>query len=132
MEFIMAVGVWEPDKDQPTQAISSDLLVRFAAVDEDATGAALEEAGLAGENWVMSLENAAWEIADSLGTDELVHLIRLFTLLEMNVPGWDAGKQSPVIPLVRILRDRGVFEPALRKWIKANTKNRYLPYGSAL
>ena len=45
---------------------------------------------------------------------------------------WEAGNKSPVIPLVKILKERGDFEADLRKWIKSNTKNRYLPNGSAL
>ena len=50
----------------------------------------------------------------------------------MQLPGWEAGKKNPVIYLVRILKDRDGFDPELRKWIKTNTDNRYLPYGSAL
>jgi hypothetical protein len=37
-----------------------------------------------------------------------------------------------VIPLVKMLKERGDFDADLRKWIKSNTKNRYLPYGSAI
>jgi hypothetical protein len=35
-----------------------------------------------------------------------------------------------VIYLVRLLKQRGTFEPELRQWIKANTDNRYLPNGA--
>ena len=67
-----------------------------------------------------------------LKDDDLISLVRLFTLLERDLSGWDAGSKSPVIPLVKLLKARGSFDPALRKWIKANTSNRYLPHGSAI
>jgi hypothetical protein len=58
--------------------------------------------------------------------------LNAFTLAEMHFQGWEAGKQNPVVYLVRMLRARGEFSADLRKWIRANTDNRYLPYGSAL
>ena len=80
----------------------------------------------------MSLGSKAWQLATNLSSADIEPLIRLFTLLERQVPGWDAGNKSPVIPLVKLLKARDDFSPELRKWIKANTENRYLPYGSAL
>ena len=48
------------------------------------------------------------------------------------LPGWDGGVRSPVIYLVKLMKERGLFTPELRKWIKKNTDNRYLPNGSVL
>ena len=71
-------------------------------------------------------------MATALSDEELIGLVRFFTLAEMQLPGWDGGKQSPVIYLVRILKQRGAFTPMLRQWVKANTDNRYLPNGALL
>ncbi|MEX0943239.1 MAG: hypothetical protein WD002_11925 [Pseudomonadales bacterium] len=72
----------------------------------------------------------AFSVAESLSDAEIETLIRFFTLAEMQLSGWDGGQDSPVIPLVRILKARGAFKADLRRWIKANTDNRFLPYGA--
>ena len=80
----------------------------------------------------MQQEAVVFDVAMGLDDGELDDLIRLFTLAEMQLPGWEAGKKSPVIYLVRILKARDAFSADLRRWVKANTDNRYLPNGSAL
>ena len=80
----------------------------------------------------MTAGPTAWEAAEAKDSETIISLVRLFTLVEEQVSGWEAGSKSPVIPLVKVLRARDDFEVELRKWIKANTKNRYLPNGSAL
>ena len=52
-----------------------------------------------------------------------------FTLGEMQHGSWQAGAKSPVVPLVKVLKQRGKFDPALARWIKDHTTNRFLPYG---
>jgi len=59
-------------------------------------------------------------------------LIRVFTLGEMQYPSWVAGDRSPVIALVKELKARGEYDPAMTRWIKANTSNRFLPHGSLM
>lgn len=125
--------VWEPRSGPKLDRVRLDRLVEMAArvdlediagsltVDEISDGAAL-----------MKLPADDWDVAGELPDEEVVALIRFFTLAEMQLTGWDGGKDSPVIPLVRILKARGTFDEALRKWIKHHTDNRYLPYGSAL
>lgn len=77
-------------------------------------------------------------------------LIRLFTLIEAR-PGWEAGSASPVVPMFRALRngmqrgpaagdaaaaagvdggDSAVDVDALAAWVKRNSDNRFLPWGS--
>ena len=80
----------------------------------------------------MTSGPSAWEIARALDSESAISLVRLFTLVEDQVSGWEAGNKSPVIWLVKVLKERGDLEADLRKWIKSNTKNRYLPHGSAL
>ena len=50
---------------------------------------------------------------------------RLFTLLA-------SVSFAPVIPLVAELKRRGDYPNDLTAWIKANTDNRFLPYGSLM
>ena len=132
----MPVGTWDPKKgvEKERRLVSGEDLSRCVSaarqVAESVSPVALAGAGL--EPFLMSLDEDAWAAAGSLGSRDLIALVRLFTLAEKQVPGWGAGKNSPVIPLVKFLRKRGEFEPELRKWIRANTDNRYLPYGSAL
>jgi hypothetical protein len=101
-----------------------------AANDPVAVGLAPDEQKRLGG--LMKLDAAAWAFAEQLTDEEVVTLIRFFTRAEMELPGWEAGKRSPVIPLVKILKSRDGFGADLRKWIKSNTDNRYLPNGSVL
>jgi len=74
-----------------------------------------------------------WAAAASrLVEDDLQALIRVFTKGEKEIPGWEAGAKSPVIPLVRELKKRGAFTAELSSWIKANSDNRFLPHGSLM
>jgi len=50
----------------------------------------------------------------------------------MVLPGFELGARSPVIALVRLLKQRGEYPDDLTGWVKANTDNRFLPYGSLL
>jgi hypothetical protein len=70
--------------------------------------------------------------AEALSAAELIALVRLFTLAESRLPAWEAGARSPVVPLVKLLRARESYPAELTAWIKANTENRFLPYGSLL
>ena len=130
----MSVGVWDPGGDRsPGPAIDPVLLDAFLRL--SAAGPLmpedLEEAGVALQQGVMTLGVDAWHVAENRTTADIRHLAQVFTLIEA-LPGWDAGAKSPVIGLVKILKTRGEFDVELRKWIKANSDNRYLPYGSAL
>ena len=132
----MSVGVWKPGKDAESKVVDLALLGRFVQLAKGLSGALdagmLDTAELANEDWVMTVGPAAWGALRALDSDTTISLIRLFTLLEDQISGWEAGNKSPVIPLVKMLKERGDFEVDLRKWIKSNTKNRYLPYGSAI
>jgi len=129
----MAVGVWEPGK---SLAVSTEqlqkLLSEVSETDVAHLSSSFDEEFVEGNLWLMKLEASAWQVANALAVEDLVSLVQFFTLAEMQLPGWVGGKQSPVIYLVKILKSRGEFSAELRKWIRANTDNRYLPYGAAL
>lgn len=126
------IGVWEPKK-APTVDIGRlrHYVDVINSADPTRLADAVPAADIQKDAGMMTLPADQWVIAEPLTTDELVALIRFFTLAEMQFTGWDGGKDSPVIPLVRMLKSRDGFTADLRKWIKANTDNRYLPYGSA-
>jgi len=71
-------------------------------------------------------------VADDLTDAQLLDLIRLFTLAEQQLPGWEAGAASPVVPLAALLRKRGGYPADLNAWIKSHSRNRFLPYGNLM
>ena len=129
----MAIEVWEPK--QPAGVTLEQLTALSAQmVDADLSdlGTVLDKESIKRDATLMTQTEESWEVAAALSDDDIVVLIRFFTLAEMQLAGWEAGKRSPVVPLVKILKSRGVFTPELRKWVKANTDNRYLPNGAVL
>ncbi len=71
------------------------------------------------------------QAGEGLSSAELTALVRFFTLAE-RLPGWESGPKSPVIVLAAVLKARGDYPPELTAWIKENTDNRFLPYGSLM
>lgn len=128
----MSVGVWEPKPSALTKEKLAAFVALSGEVDETVSASDLASAGVDRDAWVMAVDASVWALADELSDEELIRLVRLFTLIEAQVSGWDAGKTSPVIALVRLLKARDAFTPALRRWIKQHSDNRYLPYGSLL
>ena len=130
----MSVGLWEPNSDKRSGVVvGEEVIDSFLALPKNQYISLqdLEKLGLDSRQSVMRLGVEAWQLAEDRSVDELNQLIRVFTLIEA-LPGWEAGAKSPVIAFVKILKAKGQFGPDLRKWIKSNTDNRYLPYGSAL
>lgn len=136
----LSVGVWEPGK---AVTVDLQLLQRFLDVmaeeeplsnDDDSfdLSGRLTSEEVSKYKAVMKLPAETWTVAEPLSDEQVEALTRFFTLAEVQFAGWDSGRQSPVIALVRILKKRGSFTRELRRWIKSHTDNRYLPYGSAL
>lgn len=133
----MAIGTWQPG-NKPTQAIhfSEELLQRFISLGKQAEvpdlASALTPAEVSAGAVLMTIDRSNWDFLRDRDVASLTSLIRFYTLAEAQLPGWQAGNKSPVIALVTFLKQRDEFPAELRKWIKANTDNRYLPYGSVL
>jgi hypothetical protein len=129
----MTVNTWQP---AAPLALSSALLEQLLAVlpKQELTDLKNQVTGsdIAPFIALMKSGGQAWEIAEILADEDIKRLIIFLTLAEQQLTGWEAGKLSPVIDLVRILKQREAFHPELRKWIKANTDNRYLPNGPVL
>ncbi len=129
----MAVEGWDPGAGAVLgEAEVSRFLAAADALDTPDYG--LDEASraqlapLARHEGALSWMDAAADLEDA----QIEALIRLFTLAEGRFPAWQSGARSPVIPLARLLKERGSYPDGLTAWIKANTDNRFLPYGSLM
>jgi hypothetical protein len=132
----MSLGSWDP-KIAPADSsllLQTALLHRLIDYDREDQLAQLqqqlsdaEKQRLAG---LMKIDHDTWRAAaEQLPDHELLHLIRFFAVAE-NLPGWEAGANSPVIPLAKILRRRGArLDKPLLLWLREVNNNRYLPYG---
>lgn len=85
------------------------------------------------QRWI-GLPGDAWDgVFAMLDQTQLERLMQLFTLAEEHLQGCDAGENSAVIHAFRHYRGRfGRPDRSFIRWIKATTRNRFLPYGPAL
>ena len=132
----MALGVWEPTKKNTVLATVDRRLV-LEILDRVQNQDAQDLESLLGDDLcrrgaqLMQQPEEVWKALADLPEPDIECLVRFFTLAEVQLAGWQAGKKSPVIALVKLLRERNAFSTELRRWIKQHTENRYLPYGSA-
>jgi len=132
----MSLGSWDPTAESASHniEIETTTLERFINYSRADQLMQLEQLIAGDDNQVLSglmqIEHSAWlAAAQSLSDDELLHLIRFFAVAE-NLPGWEAGANSPVIPLAKALRKRGVrLDKPLLQWLREVNDNRFLPYG---
>jgi len=132
----MSLGSWDPKVESKDShlLLRPALLHRLIDYDREDKLTQLEQLlseedkqRLAG---LMQIEQDTWRAAaESLPEADLLHLLRFFAVAE-NLPGWEAGAKSPVIPLAKILRQRGArLNKPLLQWLREVNTNRYLPYG---
>lgn len=135
----MAVGSFDPSNKNSTSDVNSGDLLDFSRASQalEAENFGLDELAIArlaplarhapgsgGADWAL--------VAESMDDSTIVDLIRLFTLAESRLSGWESGAKSPVVALAALLRRRDAYPKELTGWIKANTSNRFLPYGSLM
>jgi len=132
----MSLGSWDPDADTAAQHLKIEpaTLGRLIGYSRDEQLSQLEQLISGAENQVlaglMQIDHSVWlATVEHLPEEDLLHLIRFFAVAE-NLPGWEAGPKSPVIPLAKTLRKRGVrLDKALLQWLREINNNRFLPYG---
>ena len=132
----MSLGSWDPKIEARSTELllESDLLHRLIAYSDEEKLTQLEQLLNASDKQrlagLMKIDPLIWQTAaEPLLENDLLHLIRFFAVAE-NLPGWEAGATSPVIPLAKILRQRGVrLDKSLLQWLREVNDNRYLPYG---
>lgn len=132
----MTIGSWDPALGSQAHDLELDgaLLARLADYSREEQ---LERLGdimtaedrqrLAG---LMQIDHEQWRAAVApLDNATIVHLVRFLAVAE-NLPGWEAGAASPVIPLAKVLRERGErLDRAQLLWLRDVSENRFLPYG---
>ena len=128
----MSVGSFDPNaRAELDDDAIAELLAAAARLEQPRFGLAEDRigalAGLARHDGACDWAQAAARLDDA----GLLALARFFTLAE-RLPGWEAGPRSPVVVLVAELKSRDAYPAELTAWIKANTSNRFLPYGSLL
>jgi len=131
----MTVESWDPGAQKPRldDRTIAVLLEAAGRLEQPRFGLDAEGAGALAPVSRHEPGSCDWATAaEALGDDDVLALIRLFTLAEGTLSGWEAGDASPVIPLARELRKRDRYPADLTAWIKANTDNRFLPYGNLM
>ena len=129
----MAVGSWDPGSQIRPDAALLERLADIARRSPDDPADGLSEEEIRGFAPLMRLAAADWgPLLPALDDSLLVDLVRFFTVAEMKLTGWEGGDRSPVIAMVKVLRERKSYPSELTRWIKDRTDNRYLPYGSLL
>lgn len=132
----MSIGSWDPSANTPATGIQLDdaLIARLTGFSSDDQLSRLEQLLEPDESQrlaaLMKIDHGRWsDAAALLAEDQLLHLIRFFAVAE-NLPGWEAGPQSPVIPLCKALRKKGVrLDKTQLQWLREVNDNRFLPYG---
>lgn len=131
----MSVGNWNPDNQQTDRTIDPAWLARCVTLSGDSELAKLPEPFTDQETQyysaLMRQPAEVWMAAvDDLENDELVALIRFFTVAEKRISGWEAGASSPAIWINRVLKRRGGrLSTEQLRWIREHTDNRFIPNG---
>ena len=132
----MTIKSWEPKNQQispPTDAINLSLWIEYGheeSVYENAKNLSADEilevktvVNQSGDFWLDATKN--------LSENDVLQLIRFFTLAEENQTEISCGNDSPVIALNKILRKRSQpLSKEMLLWIRQNSSNRFLPNGS--
>ena len=128
---LSAVHTFDPNRSARPDAVTIERILR-ASNESDQPDFGLSSEEVQKFAPLMRLETALWrEVIARLDDQSLVALVRFFTLAEQ-LPGWLAGERSPVIPLMSELRARNAVPADLGSWIRSNSENRFLPWGSLL
>ena len=125
------VGSWEPDEPALADVHRKILDAASKALGEPQLGLSAEQQNSIRQAVRASAES--WrDFAKEQSSAEITNWIRALTRAEMTLSGFELGARSPVIALVRLLKQRREYPDDLTEWVKANTDNRFLPYGSLL
>jgi hypothetical protein len=136
----MSVGAWTPEglETKTTATINPQVLPALAAISENEAldniaGHLSAEQIIEYRSW-MKVDIASWqEAATELNQDQLIHLIRFFTIAEMQLEGWEAGNDSPVIALNKLLKKSGGrLDKETLMWMRENSNNRFIPNGAII
>lgn len=125
----MSTATWEPSPANfdLSPAMLSELL-KWIASNESA------DAGNCPFSWLNDAAKSSpqWQnLVTQLDDASLISLIRFFTCAEEEA-GWNLKDKAVVITLFKALRKRSGTDKELVKWVKANSSNKFLPFGAVL
>lgn len=134
----MSIGAWEPSGEEikTTAEIDVNALPLLIGLSENnqlsAIGNHLSNDQINQYRPWMKVDTQKWQAAvATLNSEQITHLIRFFTLAEMQLEGWEAGNDSPVIALNKVLKKRGDrLDKTMLMWIRQNSNNRFIPNGA--
>ena len=126
----LSVGAWDPAEQivELSDSVLAELLAAADCLDEEDFGLSVAQVSRLAAT--VRLRPEAWRPAAALDDQQVIRLVRLYTLAEGRFPEGKAGSASPVIALCRLLRRRSAWPADLTAWIKAHSDNKFLPYGS--
>ena len=132
----MGTGVWEPTAKRESDysidiAFLKSVIRIMNTLTNDDISSVLTKEEIVKHQAIMLQPKEQWlAISEKLTSDDLITLLRFFTLAEVIYPNWQAEDKSPVISLTKLLRQRGnKMDKSLLKWIEANNPNKFVPYG---
>lgn len=133
----MSVESWNPNQADPAKLNQEQLiemLKRFVALAREQKLESLNDALSAEDkqqSQIIGLDNDIWPgLLEGFSNEDLLELIRFFTMVEMKISGWQAGEKSPVIVINKVLKSRGEkVDKELLQWIRKNSDNRFIPNG---
>lgn len=127
----MSLGSWIPEGEKVGIALPSLESIRRWSVLNDTAITHLSEADQALLAGTMQAGIEHWQShLESLSLDELIGLIKFFTLIEMHFPQCRADQYCPAIACAKLVRKKGhKLDKELLGWIRSVSDNRYLPYG---
>lgn len=134
----MTIGAWDPSGEEvkTTAEIDFNALPVLISLSEnnqlDSISDHLSEDQINTYRPWMKIDTQKWQTAvEPLSSEKITHLIRFFTLAEMQLDGWEAGNDSPVIALNKVLKKRGDrLDKDMLVWIRENSNNRFIPNGA--
>jgi len=133
----MTTEQWEPvnnsaDNNVIDPTFLKDLLARLKNHKKDELHGLISPDEEKNHRHLIKQSTQAWNKAmENYDNEDIIAFIRFFTLAEMQLHGWDAGTESAVISLAKILRKRGApLEKKWLLWIKQNSSNKFLPNGA--
>jgi len=135
----MTTGAWDPKTKATVQqvAIDAGLLQRLLALaesDQLDDLASTMRADDQRQQAIMQAAQSQWhEALRDYSNEQLLALMRFFTVVEMQLSHWVGGAKSPVIAINALLKQRGVkLDKAMLLWMRENSHNRFIPNGAVM
>lgn len=136
----MSIGSWTPENNETTDSYQPSehtlrLFIELSRQNKlETLQAHMPKEQIEKEYKVMKLAMGDWQnLVSPFDNDDLYQLIQFFTRAEMLLPGWEAGAESPVVWITKILRQRkSPLGKEQLQWIKSHSTNRFIPNGALI